>query len=169
MDAENSVPVSGGPGHAGTRKGVRAVAAVEAAKGAVILLAGFGLMALIHKDAQAVAEELVGHMHLNPASRYPRIFIDLAGHLSDGRLWLLASFALAYSSLRFLEAYGLWRERRWAEWLSVVSGGIYLPFEVYELVGGVTLLKLATLAITLAVVFYMASVLMQSLANCSSA
>jgi hypothetical protein len=93
------------------RGGVRAVATVEAAKGAVILLAGFGLLSLVHRSAQEVAEEIVGHMHLNPASRYPCIFIDLAGHLSDSRLWMLAGLAMTYSGLRFLEAYGLWSER----------------------------------------------------------
>ena len=49
--------------------------------------------------------------------------------------------ALTYSAIRFTEAYGLWRERRWAEWLSAVSGAIYLPFEIYELAGGITPLK----------------------------
>jgi uncharacterized membrane protein (DUF2068 family) len=153
---------SGKPGAGLAHSGVRVVAVVEAAKGVVILLAGFGLLALVHRGAQEMAEEIVGHLHLNPASRYPRIFIDLMGHLSDRRLWGLAVLALAYSSLRFLEAYGLWRERAWAEWLAVASGAIYLPFEIYELMAGVSPLKLMTFSINLAVVAYMAYVLRQS-------
>lgn len=154
----NSSQSGAGPAHSG----VRLVAVVEAAKGAVILLAGFGLLALVHRGAQEMAEEIVGHLHLNPASRYPRIFIDLMGHLSDRRLWGLAVLALAYSSLRFLEAYGLWRERAWAEWLAVASGAVYLPFEIYGLMAGVSPLKLVIFAINLAVVGYMAYVLRQA-------
>jgi uncharacterized membrane protein (DUF2068 family) len=150
------------------RDGVRAVAMVEATKGLVVLLAGFGLLSLIHESAGEVAEEIVGHMHLNPASRYPRIFIDLADHLSDARLWALASLALTYSSLRFLEAYGLWRERRWAEWLAVASGGIYIPFEIYELLAGVSVLKLIIFATNLGVVAYMAYVLKVSRENAAA-
>lgn len=115
---------------------VRAVALFEAAKGALVLLAGFGALALIDQDAQRIAEQLVGHLHLNPAKRYPIIFIDTAAHLTDARLWVLAGLAAAYGLIRLVEAYGLWRERRWAEWFAAVSGGIYIPFEIYELFRG---------------------------------
>jgi uncharacterized membrane protein (DUF2068 family) len=146
-----SAPVS----NLSPRGGLKVVAAVEAAKGVVILLAGFGLLSLVHEEAQAVAEELVRHLHMNPASRFPRIFLDLAGHLTDQRLWMLAGFALAYSGLRFIEAYGLWRERRWAEWLAAVSGGIYIPFEVHEILTGISWLNAIVLVVNLAVVGYM--------------
>ncbi|MCZ7627423.1 MAG: DUF2127 domain-containing protein [Candidatus Methylomirabilis sp.] len=47
--------------------------------------------------------------------------------------------AAGYASVRFVEAYGLWLERRWAEWFAAVSGGIYIPFEIYELLYGESL------------------------------
>lgn len=134
--------------------GLRAVALFEATKGLVILVAGFGLLSLVHSGAQAVAEELVHHLHLNPAARYPRIFLDLAGRLTDHRLWMLAGLALLYASVRFVEAYGLWRERRWAEWFALASGGIYIPFEIYELAAGISMVKLITFAANVIVVSY---------------
>ncbi|CAI8784497.1 MULTISPECIES: DUF2127 domain-containing protein [Methylococcus] len=136
--------------------GVRVVAAMEAAKGIVVLLAGFGVVELLHHGLEPVVDELVRHTHLNPASRYPRIFLDLLKNLSDQRLWALAALAFGYAMLRCIEAYGLWRGRRWAEWFGVASGGIYVPFELYELAEGVSWLKLATLAVNLAVVGYLA-------------
>jgi uncharacterized membrane protein (DUF2068 family) len=142
--------------------GVRAVALIEAAKGALILLTGFGLLSLLHKNVQEVAEELVGHLHLNPASRIPRIFLELAGDLTSSRLWLLAGFAITYSGLRFLEAYGLWHERRWAEWLAVASGAIYVPFEIYELFAGITAIRLITFTVNAVIVAYMGYVLWHS-------
>jgi uncharacterized membrane protein (DUF2068 family) len=112
---------------------VRAVALFEAAKGALVVLAGCGLLALVHRDAQHVAESLVRHTHLNPARHYPRIFIDAAGRLTDYRLHLLAAGAFAYATVRLVEAYGLWRIRPWAEWLAIFSTGLYMPIEAYEL------------------------------------
>ena len=135
--------------------GVRVVAVFEAAKGLLILLAGLGLLSLVHQDLQALAEDLVRHFHLNPASRYPRIFLELADRAADLRLWLLAALAFAYAGLRLVEAYGLWRGRRWAEWLAVASGAIYVPIEIYELFSGVTPLKAGTLALNVAIVAYM--------------
>jgi len=139
---------------------VRAVALFEAAKGVLLLLAGVGALALVHHDAQRLAEQLVGHLHLNPAKRYPRIFIDAAAQVTDARLWLLAGLAAAYSLVRFVEAYGLWRHRRWAEWFAALSGAIYVPFEVYELVQRVTWVSSLACAANLLIVGLMVYVLL---------
>lgn len=61
---------------------------------------------------------------------------------------------LLYALVRFAEAYGLWWERRWAEWLAALSGGIYVPVEIYELSRGVSAIKAAALVLNLCVVAY---------------
>lgn len=137
-------------------KGVRLVAVFEAAKGLLVLLVGFGLLSHVHDDVQQLAEALVGHFHLNPASRYPRIFLQLAAHFSDVRIWLLAGSAFAYTSVRWAEAYGLWYGRRWAEWFAVASGGFYIPIEIYELLHGFSWIKVGTLLMNIAIVAYIA-------------
>lgn len=142
-----------------TSGSVRAVALLEAAKGTLVFLAGFGALSLVHRDAQRIAEELIGHLHLNPAKRYPSIFIEAAGHLTDTRLWFLTSLATAYGLLRFLEAYGLWRERPWAEWLAAGSGAIYIPFELYELIRGFGWVSVGALVVNLLVVGVMINAL----------
>jgi uncharacterized membrane protein (DUF2068 family) len=140
-------------------RAVRAVALFEAGKGAFVLLTGFAVLSLIHHDLQRLAEDIVEHLHLNPAKRYPRIFIEAAAQLTDTRLWMLATMAAAYSSVRFIEAYGLWRGKRWAEWLAAVSGGIYIPFELYELFRGETWLSLAALVVNVFIVGVMVKAL----------
>jgi uncharacterized membrane protein (DUF2068 family) len=102
---------------------------------------------------------LLLHLHLNPASRIPGIFIELASRANSINLWLLALGALVYSTIRIAEGYGLWYDHAWAEWLGAVSGLIYVPFELYALSKGITLLKLGTLALNLIVV----TVLIESL------
>lgn len=143
------------PSHRIIARGVRAVALVEAAKAALVLLAGLGLLALIHRDVHALAEKVLEHMHLNPARRYPRIFIDAANNLTDSRLRMLASLAFLYATFRAIEAYGLWRERAWAEWFALVTSAIYLPIEGHELFLGFTWLKIAALLINIGIVVYM--------------
>ena len=117
--------------HGNTDAGLRTVATFEAAKGLAVMLAGFGVLSLIHHDAQRAAETLVRHLHLNPARHYPSVFIEAARQATDSRLWLLASGAFAYACVRGVEAYGLWRARAWAEWFAILSGGLYLPVEGY--------------------------------------
>jgi uncharacterized membrane protein (DUF2068 family) len=142
--------------------GLRAVAVYEAAKGALVLLAGFGLLSLMQQDLQYFAEQLVAHLHLNPAKGYPRIFIDAMTNVTDTRLWLFAVFALGYAGVRWIEAYGLWLGKRWAEWFAVASGGIYVPAEVYEIMRGVTLTKIMLLIVNVCIVAYLIYVLLRS-------
>ena len=98
-----------------------------------MLAAALGLLSLLHRDVQAVAESLVRHSHLNPARHYPRIFIQAASYTDDSRLRSLALLAFLYAAVRFIHAYGLWRMKVWAEWLTVISGSLLLPVEVYEM------------------------------------
>ena len=134
---------------------LRTVAVIEAAKGILVLLVGFGLLSLIHHDVQHFAERLIRRAHLNPASHYPKIFLDLADRVTDTHLLLLAAGAAGYTLLRLIEAYGLWHERRWAEWFAALSGGFYIPFEIYEVYERVTWLRVGTLALNVVVVTFM--------------
>ena len=117
------------------RKTIRAIAFFEAFKGLVVLLAGLGLLSLLHRDLHDIAVRLVHHSHLNPASRYPQIFIDAVSHVQDSRLVLMAVGAACYSAVRLAEAYGLFYERAWAEWLAAGSGAIYVPIELLHFIG----------------------------------
>ena len=144
------------------KDGLRIVSVFEAIKGLLVLLAGFGLLAYIHQDLHFAAERLVRHFHLNPASRYPRIFLDLAGHVTDAQLWTLALSALLYAVVRFVEAYGLWYERHWAEWFAVLTGGIYVPLELFEITRGITWPKTVLLIVNTGIVAYLSLVLYRS-------
>jgi uncharacterized membrane protein (DUF2068 family) len=135
--------------------GVRVIAFFEAVKGALVLAAGFGLLALVHRDLEDLAERLVRHSHLNPASHYPRVFIEAAAGTSDSRLRTLAALAFVYSTVRFVEAYGLWKMRAWAEWFAIISGCVYLPVEVYELAEKPTLIRAGILVLNALVVAYL--------------
>lgn len=142
--------------------GVYIVAIFEATKGTLVLVAGFGLLSIVHRGVQQVAEALVRHFHLNPASHYPRIFIDVVHNMPDSQLMLMAAFSFTYVCIRFVEAFGLWRQKIWAKWFAVASGSIYVPIEIYELFFGITLLKVFTLIINICIVVYMSFVLRQS-------
>ena len=132
--------------------GIRAIAIFEAAKGGLVLAAGLGLLGLVHRDVEELAERLVRFSHLNPASKYPHIFIDAAASVTDARLWMLAGGAGLYAIVRLVEAYGLWKGRAWAEWLALVGGGLYVPVEIYHVWHRFTWFKVALLGANLAVV-----------------
>jgi uncharacterized membrane protein (DUF2068 family) len=139
-----------------TISGVRAIALFEASKGVVALLAGSGLLLLWNSDIQAAGDKLLRHLHLNPGRLHGNVLWK-ALTTSDGITFkLLAAGVLCYALLRFVEAAGLWLERRWAEWLGVLSGGIYVPLEIRELIRQPGILSVALLLVNILIVGYLA-------------
>lgn len=136
-------------------RGLRTIAFFESLKGVLVLVVGFGLLSLVHHDLQAAAERLVRLSHLNPAHHYPRVFIEASANINDSRLRLLAALAFLYAGVRFIEAYGLWRMKVWAAWLAIVSGAVYLPVEVFELVKHATFMRGGVLLINASIVLYL--------------
>lgn len=118
-------------------------------------------MLLVHRDVHAIAVNLIAHMHFNPASKYPQIFLDAVGSLHDSRLVLLALGAAAYSAVRLIEAYGLYWGRAWAEVLAAFSAAIYLPVEVVEVWRQATALHITLLVVNIGVVAIMVGALLR--------
>ncbi len=137
-------------------KGVRTVATIEFAKGLVVFAAGLGAFSMRHKDIWGVAESFLEFFRVNPEKHYVGVFIDLVSKLSDIHLWKIAVVASIYVILRFIEAYGLWYVRPWAEWLAIASGGIYIPFEAVDFLHRPNWIRLAVITVNVAIVLYMA-------------
>jgi len=85
----------------------------------------------------------------------------LVRHLDDVGEWrldavrVLLVLAVAFALLEGVEAWGLWHERRWAEYLTVVATAALLPLELHELTVRVTVLRLGALAVNLAVLVWL--------------
>lgn len=143
------------PGH---KKGLRAVASIEFSKGVSGVLLGIGFLALVHKDVWDITERVMEFLHINPDRHWAQVVLDRADQVTDRQLMTVAIGFFAYSTLRFIEAYGLWRTRIWAEWLAILSGLVYLPFEINELLRRATPFKWALLLLNIVMVSYVAYV-----------
>src|ERR1700732_3744452 len=141
--------------HRRQRRVLRTVAVVEFAKGIFVLLMGLSALMLVHQDVWLIAESLLAVLHINSDRHVALVFLDFADNVTDARLWAAAQIAFAYSALRFAEAFGLWKERAWAEWVAFISGTLLLPLEIRELLRGVTLLRSALFLCNLMIVIYM--------------
>src|SRR5271157_4257755 len=136
--------------------GLRMVAVFEAFKGLLALASAYFLIVLIRRDVnfKDAAEHILFSLHISPSHHWSQQFLRAANQISGINLAMIAAIAVTYAALRFAEGYGLWRQRAWAEWLAIISGCIYLPYEMYKVIRRPNQLHWAILGINILVVLY---------------
>ncbi|MDQ2723899.1 MAG: DUF2127 domain-containing protein [Actinomycetota bacterium] len=75
--------------------------------------------------------------------------------LKTSTLTVVIAAAVAYCVVEGVEAVGLWRERRWAEYLTVLATVGFIPYEIDELIKGISALKVGALIVNLVILFYL--------------
>ncbi len=136
-------------------KAIRAIAVFETVKGLLGLVVGIALISLLHKDLEAVAENILGYLHVEPTGHFAQMVVERASKINESNIMLFVGLAFAYTLVRFVEAYGLWRLRAWAEWFAIISGTIYLPIEIYEIFQKPTVVRFVIFFFNLALVLYL--------------
>ena len=71
--------------------GLRTVAVFEAIKGAAAIALCVVLLSLLHKDLDAVVDQLTHWLRLNPDSRVADWFYDLADRTTGRGIWAAAT------------------------------------------------------------------------------
>lgn len=140
-----------------TEKSVKTVAVFEFSKGVTVLLAGLGVLSLLNNKIQNKFEDFVSGFNYSPHGKITSSIYDAITHPQNSVLILIASFAILYSSLRFAEGYGLWREANWAKWIGLVSSLIYLPYEFYDLLKHPGIFPVIFITINLIVIYILYS------------
>jgi uncharacterized membrane protein (DUF2068 family) len=135
--------------------GIRAIAVFEAVKGCAGLAVAVALLFLLHRDLESLANRLLDFLHIDPAGRLAHDFLEQAARVNESNILIFAALALLYTVIRFVESYGLWHLRAWAEWFAIISGMIYLPVEVYEIYQKPTIVRFSVLAFNVALVVYL--------------
>lgn len=121
----------------------------------MVIAAACGVILLMNHDPWDLAWGLLNALHISPDHHFAQVFLNWADTLTTSKLWMVVGVAFGYSTLRFAEAFGLWYAKGWAEWLAMLSGAVYLPFEVFSMVRHPRMLSLAVLLINIAIVLYM--------------
>ena len=139
------------------RRALHAIALFEAVKGVAALLASIGILRLLHRDSdiRGLALALLWRFHLDPNTQYPELLLHYADLLSTINLRSMAPVAAAYITIRLAEAYGLWKEKVWAEWLGALSGALYIPLEVAHLMHRPTVVNAGVLLANILMVMFL--------------
>jgi uncharacterized membrane protein (DUF2068 family) len=132
-----------------------AIAVFRFLKAVVLVAVALGALRLLDHDTAARAHEWLAALPF--VARHPsveRAAAKVTG-ASHGQLEIAATVGLAYAALFTVEAVGLWLQRVWAEYLTIVATTSFIPFEVYELTRRFTPVRVGALAANVVIVAYL--------------
>ncbi|WP_230655909.1 DUF2127 domain-containing protein [Psychrobacter sp. I-STPA10] len=114
---------------------IKAVAIYEVAKGVASLFAAVALWHW-HTDISTWLSSVTRLWHYYFGQLLITQIDGLVGNVERAsRHWTIAFWLIiGYASLRFIEAYGLWKDKTWAYWYSVLGYGVFVPIELYYLI-----------------------------------
>jgi uncharacterized membrane protein (DUF2068 family) len=131
------------------------IAAERTLRAIVLFLVGIALIANPdHNWGKSVAD-FARDLGLNPNSNGIEKIIHKLHAISSDRYAVYGIIALAYGALEAAEAYGLWRRRRWGEYLTVLATSLLFIPEIWEMANSASPLKAGALLLNIAVVAYL--------------
>ena len=143
------------------RRAVQGVAIFEAFKGLIALAALVGLLELIHHDLHRTASQWMQHLGLVPTARYTSWLIQAIDWISTTPAQTILFTGSSYIGLRWLEAWALWKDKSWGEWLGILSSSLYIPFEVHHIWASLSWFGIAILLTNMLVILLLIARLRQ--------
>lgn len=135
--------------------GLRAIAVYKFCKALLLLIVGVGALRLSQPEVAARAQRWVEAFAASSDRRALQHVLASITGLSPQGLELVAVGALLYAVLFTVEGVGLWLEKRWAAYLTVIATSLFVPVEVFALARHVSAPRAAALVVNLAVVVYL--------------
>lgn len=124
--------------------------------GLLFAAVSFGMLSLINKDMVVFTDHLVFFLNLDIEKDYVQDLVDWLTNIKGGTIIGISAGMFVLSTLNLVEAYGLHKRRRWAEWLTVIATSLFIPLELYEVVQEQTPVRVGALVINVAIVYYLA-------------
>jgi uncharacterized membrane protein (DUF2068 family) len=131
------------------------IAAERTFRAVVLLAVGIALVTHPHANWASDIAHLAEHLGLDPKENWIQRIIDDVSKIHTNQDLLFGLVAIGYGVLEGAEAYGLFKRRRWGEWLTVVATSLLFIPEVWELTKSASFLKVGAVVVNVAVVAYL--------------
>ena len=135
--------------------GLLTIAIFKWCNAVLLCVVAFGLLKLLHRDVSEVAENFLSSLRVDSDNEFLGMILNKLSLLDDPKLKTASAISLGYGALFTVEGFGLYFEKRWAEYLTIVATALFLPVEVYELFQKVDALKISLLVINLLILAFL--------------
>jgi uncharacterized membrane protein (DUF2068 family) len=135
---------------------LRLIAAFKLVKGTFLLSAGVAALGFLNPS---VAKPMTRWTMDVSADWHYRVLDTLVRQVVDvdpRTLRMVSLGSLFYALLFYTEGFGLYFDKRWAEYMTILSTGALIPFELFEILRRASAGKIALLGVNVLIVLYLA-------------
>ena len=144
---------------------LRVLAVYKFVQTAILVALGLATIRLVRPEVAARFEAWVQDLPVGYVQHVSERFLDWISGPQSNRVLFLGLGLFAYAVLFLTEAVGLWLQKRWAEWLTVVATGLLIPPEIYECLMHPSTTLYVLLVVNVTVVWLLAKRLKHELAG----
>ena len=101
---------------------------------------------------------LADHLRFNPEGKLVNFVLERAANVNDHMLRRIGEVGFIYAALDLAEGIGLYLEKVWGEYMTLIITGSFLPLEVYELFRRITWIRSGLFVINAMVFLYLLKV-----------
>ena len=134
------------------------IAAYKVLQALLFVAIGVGALHMLHRDIADDLANLADHLRFNPESRFVNFVLEKASLMNDPLLRRIGLVAFSYAGVSLAEGIGLYLEKAWGEYLTLIITASFLPWEAFEIFHKVTVFRIGLLIINTLVLLYLAKV-----------
>lgn len=134
---------------------LRVIAVFKFFKTALLIALGIGAFRLLHSDIGSLLDHWTEVLGVDPGNRFVDAALSKISDLRPEQIKRLGLGSFFYAGLFLVEGTGLWLQKRWAEWLTVILTASLVPVEIYAIYRHPSAVKVVVLVINLGIVGYL--------------
>jgi uncharacterized membrane protein (DUF2068 family) len=138
-----------------TRRGIIAIGVMKLFKGLALIVAGIGLLSLLHRDAADTVRHWIEYIRIDPHDHWIDHLLEKIAGVDHRTMRRLGIGTLFYAAVFCTEGMGLLLKQHWAEYMTTGVTTSFLPLEIYELVRHPSIAKTFVVLLNIAVVIYL--------------
>jgi uncharacterized membrane protein (DUF2068 family) len=116
---------------------------------------GIGMLKLIDKDIDDIFRDLILKLHIDAEHRFIQHIFTRLSLVTNHTLQELSVASFIFSTLLFVESFGLFAQKVWAEFMTIAETSLFIPFEIYEIIRHGTMVKAIVMTVNMAIVAYL--------------
>jgi uncharacterized membrane protein (DUF2068 family) len=124
-------------------------------KALLLITVGIGAIKLLHKDLSGAVMHWAQVLRVDTDNRYIHGILVRIFRVTPKQLKELSVGTFIYAGLFLTEGFGLLLRKHWAEYFTIITTGVFIPLEIYELARHFTVAKLVVIVINALIVWYL--------------